>query len=164
MRDEAFEALCQVWGVDWEKEITDDQRGRVNAALKQLRSIYPDDLALPMMIHERAAAWAVVYPGIPLTPQALTTNWSSIIQAAEETHAQTKRKQTEKSQMTNAHARRGCQTCGDDHFVTVGYDDNGYEQVAPCPDCGPRGDSSYWVQRRRIEVMGPDKVKEMLDG
>lgn len=163
MPDTAFEALCQVWGVDWQAGITDDQRGRVNAALKQLRSVYPDDRALPMMIHERAAAWRVVYPEIPLTPQALTTNWSTILAAAEQAHAQAKQKQSEKRRETNAHARRGCKTCSDDHFVTVGYDDKGYEQVAPCPDCGPTGDASYWVQRRKIEPMDPAKTREMMD-
>lgn len=164
MRDEAFEALCNVCSIDWQGEITSDQRGRVNAALKQLRTIYPDDLALPMMIHERASAWAVVYPDIPLTPQSLTGNWSSIIQAAEQTHEQLKRREVEKRKVTNAHARRGCTTCGDDHFVSVGFDANGYEQTAPCPDCGPSGDASYWVQRRKIEPMDPAKTREMMDG
>jgi hypothetical protein len=135
----------------------------VNAALKQLREIYVDDVALPMMIHERASAWAVVYPEITLTPQALTGNWSSILQAAEQTRTQLKERESEKRRVSNAHARRGCTTCGDDHFVSVGYDDKGYEQVAPCPDCGPSGDTSYWVQRRKVEVMDPAKTREMMD-
>ena len=162
MTDLAFEALCEVWGVDWQHEITDDQRGRVNAALKQLRSIYPDDLALPMMIHERAAAWAVVYPGIPLTPQALTTNWSTILNAAAAQREREQERGRERRRVTNAQARSGCSTCGDDHVVIVGQDANGHDLTAPCPDCNPHANTKHWVERRPVEAMDPTKTRETL--
>lgn len=160
-RDEAFEALCQVCGIDWQDGITDNQRGRVNAALKELRSIYEDNPALPMMIHERAAAWAVVYPGIPLTPQALTGNWSSIIPAAQQIAAETVRAPANR---TNAHAKNNCRTCGDDHIVVVGLDSSGYDLTAPCPDCNPDANADFWVERRKVTVMDSAKVREFLNG
>lgn len=129
--DEAFEAMCAVCGIDWEGAITSDQRGRVNAALKQLRAIYEHDVTLPMMIHERASAWHQVYPAIPLTPQALTGNWASILTAAEEVHKQTKIDR----QTTNAHARKGCSTCQDDHMIIVGTDKNGNDVAVRCWEC-----------------------------
>jgi hypothetical protein len=129
--DEAFEALCAVCGIDWQGAITSDQRGRVNAALKQLRSIYTDDVTLPMMIHERAAAWNVVYPAIPLTPQALTGNWSSILAASEEVRQKVKADR----QVTNAWAKNGCTTCQDDHMVIVGEDKNGNDVAVRCWAC-----------------------------
>lgn len=129
--DEAFEALCAVCGIDWEGAITSDQRGRVNAALKQLRSVYEDDVVLPMMIHERASAWHQVYPAIPLTPQALTGNWSSILDAAEETRKQAQRER----KVTNAWAKNGCETCMDDHMVIVGTDKAGGDLAVPCWTC-----------------------------
>ena len=133
MTDEAFEAMCAVCGIDWEGAITSDQRGRVNAALKQLRAIYVEDMALPMMIHERAAAWHVVYPAIPLTPQALTGNWSSILDAAQQVRVETKKTQDTKA--TNAWARKGCATCQDDHMIIVGEDKNGNDVAVACWVC-----------------------------
>ena len=122
MTDLAFEAMCEVCAIDWQDGITSDQRGRVNAALKQLRDLYGDIETLPMMIHERAAAWKVVYPEIPLTPQALTGNWASLLDAAAQVREREQAATKEKRRVTNAHARRGCETCGDDHYVTVGED------------------------------------------
>jgi len=134
--DLIFEAVCEVCGIDWQEGITKDQRGRVNAAVKQIRDLYGEaEDAVPMMIHERAAAWAIVYPDIPLTPQSLTGNWSTIINAAEAAHAKTKEKAAERRRVTNAHARHGCQTCGDDHYVIVMVDHKGNDVAMPCPDC-----------------------------
>jgi hypothetical protein len=131
MTDEAFEAMCAVCGIDWQGAITSDQRGRVNAALKQLRDVYGEIVTLPMMIHERAAAWNVVYPAIPLTPQALTGNWSSILGAAEEVRKQA----ASDRQVTNAWARSGCDVCQDDHVVIVGTDVNGNDIAVRCWGC-----------------------------
>lgn len=166
MKDMAFEAICEVCGIMWwENQITKDQRGRVNAALKQLRDLYGEIETLPMMIHERAAAWHVVYPDIPLTPQSLTGHWASILDAAEQTTARKKELMRESANRkgANQHVRRGCLTCGDDHFVTVGYSAEGYELVAPCPDCNTNSDATYWVDRRKVEPMDPAKTREMMD-
>jgi len=134
--DLIFEAVCEVCNFDWKDGITKDQRGRVNAAVKQIRDLYGEATdAVPMMIHERAAAWAVVYPQIPLTPQSLTGNWSTILNAAEALRESEKRKQTERRRVTNAHARSGCQTCGDDHYVVVMVNAQGHDVSMPCPDC-----------------------------
>jgi hypothetical protein len=159
-RDEVFETVCSVCGIDWEGAITSDQRGRVNAAVKQLRDLYGEIETLPMMIHERAAAWAVVYPEINLTPQSLTGNWSSILNAAEAQRG--KEKEGERRRATNTQARSGCQTCKDDHIVVVGQDADGYDLTAPCPDCNPHANASYWVDRRKIEAMDPARTREMM--
>jgi hypothetical protein len=163
MADLIFEAVCTVSGIDWQEGMTSDQRGRVNAAVKQLRDLYGEaEAAVPMMIHERAAAWALVYPEIPMTPQVLTGNWSTILNAAEHKQAQVKEDERAKRRETNAHAKSGCETCGDDHVVTVGQDADGYDLTAPCPDCNLHANASYWVERRRIEVMDAAKTREML--
>jgi hypothetical protein len=145
MRDEAFEALCQVCDLDWEAGITADQRGRVNAALKQLRDVYQnEDAVLPMLIHERAAAWAIVYPEIVLTPQGLTGNWSTILNAAERVRVRTKEKAVEQRRETNAWARNGCEVCQDDHMVIVGTDKNGNDIAVRCWGCSEGVMPSDW--------------------
>lgn len=148
-RDEAFEAICLVCGIEWQKDpetgvapITKDQRGRVVSALKQLRDIYADDMTLPMMIHERAAAWNATYPAIPLTPQTLTGNWASILTAAEEVRQQTKSAR----QVTNAHARKGCSTCQDDHMIIVGVNADGNDVAVRCWECSGGVMPSEWGQ------------------
>lgn len=162
MRDEAFEVLCEVCGIDWQGEITPDQRGRVNAALKQLHTIYEDDPVLPVMIRNRAEAWAEVYPEIPVTPQTLTHNWSSIVKVAQEKRDRERKGTGKERRGTNLHAKSGCATCGDDHIVTVGHDDKGYEQTAPCPDCNPTANATYWANRKKIEPMDSAKTREMM--
>lgn len=161
-RDEAFETMCEVCSIDWQAGITSDQRGRVNAALKQLRDIYGDIETLPMMIHERAAAWRVVYPQIPATPQALTGNWASLLDAAAQVRERERASTKEKRKVTNAHARRGCETCGDDHYVTVGEDEDGNELTAPCPDCNAGAKAGFWVQGRRHEPIGPEETRRRM--
>lgn len=121
MTDLIFEAICEVCGIDWRNGITKNERGRVNAARKELGDIHAE----PATIHAHAAAYRRAYPTMPLTPQALTGNWTTVM--AREKEASPGR--------TNTHARRGCKTCGDDHVISAGYDQNGYEQVTPCPDC-----------------------------
>lgn len=135
MSDESFEALCQVCSIDWQGAITSDERGRVNAALKQLRAIYPNDLTLPMMIHERASAYRQAYPEMPLTPQALTGNWSTVLDLAASAREREKEKVKEQRKVTNAHARNGCETCQDDHAVIVGTDKNGNDVAVRCWTC-----------------------------
>lgn len=143
MTDLAFEALAEVCGIDWRKDpdtgiapITKDQRGRLVAALKQLRAIYPDDLALPMMVHERAAAWREVYPEIPCTPQSLTGNWSSILEAAAYKREQEKVKTKDKRRQTNAPATNRDCICGGDKMIVTSTDlKTGTELATPCWQC-----------------------------
>jgi hypothetical protein len=166
-RDLIFEVVSEACGINWTNGVmTPNERGRVNEAVKQIKAIYQDTdpSVVSMMICERATAWRHVYPEATLTPQALTGHWSSIIGESERiTELQREQaKEKERRRETNAHAKRGCQTCGDDHFVSVGTDENGYELAAPCPDCGPKGNASYWVQRRKIEPMDPAKTREMM--
>jgi len=161
--DLVFEALCEVCGFDWASgAITQNERGRVNAAVKELKAIYLNDETLPMLIFERASAYRQVYPTMPLTPQALTGNWSTILTLAEQQREKLKEQEQAKRRETNAHAKKGCQTCGDDHMVQVGFDADGYELVAPCPDCNTNSDATYWVDRRKIEPMDPAKTREMM--
>ena len=161
-RDLIFETICEVCGLDWQDGITQDQRGRVNAACKQLRDLYGEaEAAVPAMIRERAAAWAVVYPEIPPTPQALTGNWSTIINAAEQQKQRIRESANRKS--ANAHARSGCQTCGDDHWVIVGTDAKGGDLSAPCPDCNGSLDPSYWIQRQRVRLMTGEQAREHVE-
>jgi hypothetical protein len=162
MKDAIFEAICEACGLDWQN-LTKDERGRANAATKQLRDLYGEaEGAVPMMIWERATAYKQVYPEMPLTPQALTGNWSTILNAAEAQRARTKEKEGERRRVTNAQARSNCTTCGDDHIVVVGTDSDGYDLTAPCPDCNANANASYWADRRKVEPMDPAKTREMM--
>lgn len=72
-RDLLFEAVVDVCGQD-PKRLTKSERGRINAALKQLREVGADH-------HDvRAAArrYAQVYPSAPITATALAANWSKV--------------------------------------------------------------------------------------
>jgi hypothetical protein len=110
-RDLAFEALCEIWGVEDYRVITRDQRGRVNAALQQLREVHPelDAHELSLVIRARAKNWSSLYPEIKLTPQALTTHWASLEEAPRPTPIP----------QTNASVLRDCRTCGGERFLLV---------------------------------------------
>ena len=136
MKDAIFEAICEACGLDWQS-LTKDERGRANAATKQLRDLYGEaEGAVPMMIWERATAYKQVYPEMPLTPQALTGNWSTILNAAEAQRARTKEIERERRRETNAHGgNRNCPTCGGDSMVVVMVNHVGTDVAAPCPEC-----------------------------
>lgn len=74
-RAEIFAAICEVCGIDWRDGITSDQRGRVNAAAKQLDVDVGTD---PTEIRRRADNYRLLYPDVPLTPQGLTGNWGQL--------------------------------------------------------------------------------------
>ena len=132
-RDYSFEALCEVTGAEM-SELTKNERGRINAALAELRAINPDDYLLSYQIHERARLWHDVYPEIALTPQALTGVWSSI----EEKAAQVKRAQA--TTVSNAPMQvEACSRCGGHKMVFVTED-----AVIPCPVCNSNADASFW--------------------
>lgn len=122
--DPAFEMLCQVCGMDWQ-HLTENERGKVNAALKQIRALDPPEEHLPAMIEERAKAFHAVYAEIATTPQGIVNHWSSIIGKAKGL----------RSWITNAQRSRDCPTCAGDGWVPAGLDARGYDQSAPCPTC-----------------------------
>lgn len=70
-RDLVFEAIAEVCGLD-RSQLTDTERGRVNKAAKELREIN----ATPEGIHYRAREFVERWPGMDLTPQALTGNYT----------------------------------------------------------------------------------------
>lgn len=72
-RDLLFEALCDECGWDW-RNLTKSERGKVNAATKQLREIGVE----PGEVASRAGAYRLKYPGAACTPMALAGNWSSL--------------------------------------------------------------------------------------
>jgi transcriptional regulator with XRE-family HTH domain len=123
-RDFSFEALCEVCSID-RTQMTENERGRVNHALRQLRKLHPeDDYLLSELIRKRASAYGEVYPQIALTPQALLNAWSRIEYQA-----------TPRS-LTNAPASgRGCPECGGDKWVDAGLDERGYPIARPCSTC-----------------------------
>jgi len=133
MRDISFEVMAQVCGMDWQN-LTQNERGRLNSALAQLRGLPtpPDERELPALIEARAKACHAVYPEVALSPQMLVNHWSSI-----------EGKARKLSVRVNARSRSDCPTCGGDRWVPAGVDDRGYDQSAPCPDC-----SSPPVDRR----------------
>jgi DNA-binding MarR family transcriptional regulator len=71
--DLLFESLVEVCGLDL-SELTKNERGKVNAACKQLREVgaSPDD------VRERARAYRRRFENAALTPTALVNNWSQI--------------------------------------------------------------------------------------
>jgi hypothetical protein len=130
-RDLSFETLCEVCGMDWQ-HLTANERGRTNAALKQIRDLEAElsDELLAAAIRGHAVAYRQAYPGIPLTPTALANNWSLVIPLAKEKAAL--------RVQTNAPASRtGCPECGGDKWVDAGYDERGFPISRPCSTCQP---------------------------
>jgi hypothetical protein len=161
-RDFAFEALCEVWGADF-TNLTQDQRGRVNAALRQLREVTPelDSFELSLVIRERAKLWASVYPEIALTPQALTAHWGSLPEKGAEA-------QRQQAVTTNARVQVECETCGGDRFVVYQTRPSGnpvspYEEVAPCPECNSGVNADFWrADGSRFITPDPGQVRARL--
>jgi hypothetical protein len=69
--DVLFDALCAVCGHE-PSRLTPSERGRINRALKDLRSVN----ATPDQIRSAATKWRQTYPNATLTPNALATHWS----------------------------------------------------------------------------------------
>lgn len=164
-RDYSFEALVEVCGHSL-SEITTDERGRINAALKQLREVQPDDFLLADLIHERAKQYRDMYEDATLTPQALAGNWSQL----PEQHAFWLRKQ--QAGRTNQAPTLGtCATCDGDKVVLVGHrksdsphpDEPGFDLMAVCPDCNSGADAGFWrADGSRFFPPDPARVREMM--
>jgi hypothetical protein len=77
VRQLLFCALVEEWlGYPYEAvadRLTRSERGRVNRAVAELRAVGVDD---PDEIHRRALIYRLRFPGCPVTPQALTANWT----------------------------------------------------------------------------------------
>lgn len=71
-RDEIFETVSEVCGIDWRDRMTSSQRGQINKATKELRAIE----ATPEEIRRVAVAYRVRWPEIDLTPPALVKHWN----------------------------------------------------------------------------------------
>jgi len=131
-RDLTWEAMLEVCGYDAES-ITPSERGRVNAALKELRTIYPSSsqYAVAFDIRARAQNYRLLYPGMPLTPQALTGNWSQI---AEQPPPE---KPAPRPPVAERDPGVECPSCHGDRIVLFSVRADGSEEYAPCPDCHP---------------------------
>lgn len=69
-RDPLWDSLAALFG----DPATDNERGKRNRAVKQLRDagVAPDDIG------RRARRWATVYPGATLTDMALVNHWTAL--------------------------------------------------------------------------------------
>jgi len=76
-RDVLFETVADVCGYNL-KALTKTARGRLNAAVKELRDIQAD----PDQIVRFARRWKQTYPDATLTPQAITGNWAALAPSA----------------------------------------------------------------------------------
>jgi hypothetical protein len=74
-RNELWDALVEACG--WDGQLTKSQQGRVAAAMKELADIGAD----PAEVLRRASHYRVKYPGMDVTPTAISANWASIAQA-----------------------------------------------------------------------------------
>lgn len=74
-RDLLFEAVCEVCLIDWH-QLTDPERGKVNAATGQIRKAG----ATPADVPVHAANYRAMFT-TPLTPPALAGNWATTANA-----------------------------------------------------------------------------------
>lgn len=72
-KDEIWDALIEALG--YSGPLTEAERGRLNNAVKQLRSIE----ATPTEIKRRAQAFRRIRPDLPLTATALAANWNLVV-------------------------------------------------------------------------------------
>jgi len=121
----------------YETPVTGSERGRINAALKELRGIYPSSTpyAIAFDIRDRAQNYRARFPGIVLTPQALVGNWSLLAHAEEQP----------KPAPMDVAPRERCESCDGLQMVVFNVRADGSEEMAPCPDCHPdRNAAGFW--------------------
>lgn len=73
-RNELFEAVAEVCGIDWRGTLTKSERGELNNAVKQLRDVN----ATVAEVHAKAKAYRRKWPNVDLTPSALVKHWSKV--------------------------------------------------------------------------------------
>lgn len=71
-RDELFEAVAEVCGIDWQTDLTTAARGPLNKAVAGLRSVGAE----PQQVRQRAVNWP--YENATLTPTALEKHWPQL--------------------------------------------------------------------------------------
>lgn len=137
-QDLSWEALVEVTGATVASE-----RGALNAALAQIREASPDltDEELAGEIRYRSGTYRKTFPGMALTPTALSKHWERIpIEAPKATYPEPS-------------PAGECATCGGDKLVVYStrpapVEDVGhvhvYEEFAPCPDCNANADAGFW--------------------
>lgn len=135
-RDLAWEAMLEVCG--YTDPITQTDRGRVNAALKELRAIYPSSTGYAIAVDIRARA--EVYrerfsEEILLTPQGLVGNWGLLDPAAERGRP---------ISAIDTPPSAVCETCDGLRMVLFNVRADGSEEMAPCPDCHPNSNAAGW--------------------
>ena len=138
---------------DW-----DAGRGELNISLKTIRAQESGltDYALADEIHRRAVLYReVMGEGVLLTPTALAKHWIRV-------HEESSRPR--KVETTNSHApATKCET-------VLGRQVRGgcacavrFEEYAPCPDCHPTVDASFWrYDGTRAAPPDPARVREMM--
>jgi hypothetical protein len=77
--DGCFEALCIIQGSTL-SNLTKSERGRLNAALAEIRAACPG--LTPAEIRRRADAYRVAMPGATLTASALAAHWSRLVDSS----------------------------------------------------------------------------------
>ena len=156
-RDYAYEALAEVTGCDMNVD-----RGRLNAALREIREREPDIESYPLadLIYERAKLYVEMWPEGGLTPTALSKHWDALPGLV---------KQKTKPVVTNAPMRPSeCGTCGGDRMVPFRERPSKnprspYEEVVPCPDCNSGASVGYWrADGSRFNLPDPAVVRRRL--
>jgi hypothetical protein len=152
-RDLAWEAMIAACG--YTEPVTDSERGRINAALKELRGIYPEftNYAVAVDIAARAEVYRTIYPDMPCTPQALTGNWSNLDPA-----------KLAPPSPADVPPPPHCATCSGAKVVLVNVRADGSEEYAPCPDCHPNPNAAgYWrYDGTRYNPPEPRKIREAM--
>jgi hypothetical protein len=164
-RDYAYEALAEVTGTDMSAG-----RGELNAGLKSIReqSQIEDSYLLADEIHIRAKLYRLVMPDVMLTPTALAKHWLRVFEESEQ----------RKVRGVNQHSDASCQTCNGDRFVLVALRkpvqsswmrehgiaprDDGIEEYAPCPDCGPSDVGFFRPDGTKFRTLDPAQVRERM--
>jgi|GEM_PF-3323391 len=77
--DGCFEALCIIQGSTL-SNLTKSERGRLNAALAEIRAACPG--LTPAEIRRRADAYRAAMPGATLTASALAAHWSRLVDSS----------------------------------------------------------------------------------
>lgn len=76
-RDLVFETVAEVCGIDWRNDLTPSARGQLARAVRDLKLVGAE----PDEIRARSENYRRTYPGISLTPTALTKHWPQLARA-----------------------------------------------------------------------------------
>jgi hypothetical protein len=141
------------------------ERGALNAALAQIREASPDmtDEELAGEIRYRSETYRKTFPGMALTPTALSKHWERIpLEAPKPTYPEPS-------------PAGECTTCGGDKLVVYSQRPAGmdgvpgtihtYEEFAPCPDCNSGASVGFWrADGSRFNAPDPANVRRRIQG